>query len=1140
MIAFQLSGDSREEKSKKKKRLDDIMLGLGASKGVDLDHKDDGGSKKSEQSASNGKSEHKTPSNATSSSSKVPELNKLKELLCRTDLMPEPRSERPKSAADPSHRGQESSKAKESGQNYGFDLKALQSLSNMNEKMFPDYGQKTKSPSLSESEAKAAAAFDEAAMMRAFGLDPKILQSMGISLEQLMKLDPNLMQLFNSAPKQAAAPMPSPTASAKKAPAPPPASDKNKFQQEMMAAAAMMGLDPKKMDPAMLSALGMNMHSLDMWTMAALGMDPKNPGASFGGMDPALLNAMCAQQFSNMAGLGKMSPSRSHSPASSKTSRATPSPKQSHSSKGDSYRPSSRSSAPSPKSHDPRSSYSSLYGDLSITNMSGGGGSNKNMHEQKSSFTDPKLYSALNKPDPKMGGASSLKGMNAIDQLQSMLSLPGVDPRALALADPKLFEAAGLDPKLFNRGHHEKPKEQPMPKLTPGYDPKMMKGLDPKLFDPKLMQGLDPRLFAGFDPKMFQGMSGFDPNFFAAMNSKPQMSGFDPKHMGGLDPKLFAGIDPKLLAGLDPKLMAGLDPKLMQSMMGFDPNMFGMNPKLMDPKFLGFDPKFLAGMDPKMLAAMDPMMGHSSSFMSDRYSPKSSSSGSMSAPPSSSANSLDPRLNGLDPKLLQGLDAKTLQSLGLDPNLVASVLNSKNTSSPARSSPSTMSSNFPRLSTSKPSASATSTTNSSQSKASSAAAMLGLDPKLAAAYGIDLNLLAGLDPKFLQGLDPKLLGFDPNLLAGLNSPAPKPKQAPSPKPSSSSYDSNPFSAMDQKLMEMNSRMMASPSAMSPKSSSSRQPQNMGSKPSSSDMKSPSGHETKKKQAFDAKMMAGMDPFMMAGLDPKLLAGLDPKFFAGFDPKAMAGLDPKMLSSFDSKLMAGLDPKLLSGFDPKSMGGIDPKLLAGLDPKFLSGFDPKAMAGLDPKMLSSFDSKLMAGLDPKLLAGLDPKLFAGLDPKMLMAGLDPKLLAGFDPKMMAGLSGFNPMPSSKSQAESESSKSSKLPPGVDPALAAMFGGWGMPPAGLGASSTVSRPKPGTVAAALEEKKARTSMDFSNFMFGSGFGKDGGSPGASGSGSATLDGNFLSKFDSSPAMNLSKRKSDDDSGENLSKKRHEDQA
>jgi hypothetical protein len=369
---------------------------------------------------------------------------------------------------------------------------------------------------------------------------------------------------------------------------------------------------------------------------------------------------------------------------------------------------------------DPRSSFSTLYGDLSITNMGAGG--NKSMQDLKSSMTDPKLYSALSKSDPKMS-SQHLKGISAIDQLQSMLSLPGVDPRALALADPKLFEAAGLDPKLFNKSL-EKPKETSLPKMASGFDPKLMKGLDPKLFDPKLMQGLDPKLFdpklmqgldpklfAGLDPKLLQGMPGFDQSFFAAMSSKPQMSGYDSKLMAGLDPKLFAGLDPKFLAGLDPKLMAGLDPKLMQGMLGFDPNMFAMNPKLMDPKYLGgLDPKLLAGMDPKMLAALDPMMG--ASFMSERsFSPKSSSTVSSQA---STANAPDPRLNGLDPKLLQGLDSKTLQSLGLDPNLVASILNPKSSSLPARSSPSSLSPGFPRLSTSKPSASATSTTTRCQ------------------------------------------------------------------------------------------------------------------------------------------------------------------------------------------------------------------------------------------------------------------------------------------------------------------------------------------------------------------------------------------------------------------------------------------
>ena len=96
------------------------------------------------------------------------------------------------------------------------------------------------------------------------------------------------------------------------------------------------------------------------------------------------------------------------------------------------------------------------------------------------------------------------------------------------------------------------------------------------------------------------------------------------------------------------------------------------------------------------------------------------------------------------------------------------------------------------------------------------------------------------------------------------------------------------------------------------------------------------------------------------------------------------------------------------------------------------------------------------------------------------------------------------------------------------MAAMFGGWGMPPSGLGSSSTLSRPKPGTVAAALEEKKSRASMDFASFMMG-GSGKEG---------SGQLDSSFLSKFDAGPAMNLSKRKPEDDIAENLTKRRLDD--
>merc|ERR1711881_169353 len=87
---------------------------------------------------------------------------------------------------------------------------------------------------------------------------------------------------------------------------------------------------------------------------------------------------------------------------------------------------------------------------------------------------------------------------------------------------------------------------------------------------------------------------------------------------------LMAGIDPKLLAGLDPKLFAGLDPRLF----GFDPKMF----------------------DPKTSKAAAAAAVHTASA------------------------GLDPRLLGLDPKMLQGLDSKALQSLGLDPKIVASLL----------------------------------------------------------------------------------------------------------------------------------------------------------------------------------------------------------------------------------------------------------------------------------------------------------------------------------------------------------------------------------------------------------------------------------------------------------------------------------
>merc|ERR1712141_285997 len=109
--------------------------------------------------------------------------------------------------------------------------------------------------------------------------------------------------------------------------------------------------------------------------------------------------------------------------------------------------------------------------------------------------------------------------------------------------------------------------------------------------------------------------------------------------------KMYPGLDPKLLAsaGMDPKLLAGMDPKLLA----------------------GMEPKLLAGLDAKTLAAygIDPKFVQEA----NKSSEKSSSSASAAKPPSML---LDPKMLGLDPKMLAGLDPKVLIEMGIDPKLV--------------------------------------------------------------------------------------------------------------------------------------------------------------------------------------------------------------------------------------------------------------------------------------------------------------------------------------------------------------------------------------------------------------------------------------------------------------------------------------
>merc|ERR1719450_793244 len=108
------------------------------------------------------------------------------------------------------------------------------------------------------------------------------------------------------------------------------------------------------------------------------------------------------------------------------------------------------------------------------------------------------------------------------------------------------------------------------------------------------------------------------------------------------------------------------------------------------------------------------------------------------------------------------------------------------------------------------------------------------------------------------------------------------------------------------------------------------------------------------------------------------------------------------------------------------------MAAMMDPKMMAAMmDPKTMASMDPKMLASM------GLDPKMLASM------GMDPKMLS---DPNLMAMYS----MGMPGL-------------------LPPGGSPASSLSNGvaSAGTPlPSSKGGTT---KPKPGTVAAALQEKK-----------------------------------------------------------------------
>ena len=212
------------------------------------------------------------------------------------------------------------------------------------------------------------------------------------------------------------------------------------------------------------------------------------------------------------------------------------------------------------------------------------------------------------------------------------------------------------------------------------------------------------------------------------------------------------------------------------------------------------------------------------------------------------------------------------------------------------------------------------------------------------------------------------------------------------------------------------------------------------------------------------LLGGMDPRPF-GLDPKMFGAPSAGASAAASPSAnttFSGLDPKMSPGVDPKLLQSMDPKMLAsmGLDAKSLSAaMDPKNIAKsmtMDPKMV-GMDPKMLAsmGIDPKMMASMGLDGKGGMDPKMLAGIDPKLLGGMDPKMLQSmGMDPKMMS--DPNLMAmyamGMPGMMPpMTSGASMTNGIGSSGTPLPSSK--------------------GNLTAKPKPGTVAAALQEKKDR---------------------------------------------------------------------
>ena len=721
-----LSEGTSEDKTKKKKRLDDIMLGLGAAKGVTLDKED-------QAANSGGQSLLKKGDGA--SMSRIPDLNKLQDLLGRPDSPSEAKvqkwleatmgvvPDRPVTPSTSNSTATSSSGLGKSPKNVGNLMEWMSSLSGDEHVTVLNRFTGKKLSGTQGPKLKYLAQWLIENPM--FDVDPKWAEiaknkealKAGTDLNALKRKGPGRPPMDEPAAKKAAAGGIGPSyltsglsTMAGLDPKNPMSALASLDPKNPMSLAALYGLDPKKLDPVTAAVLGFgdpkNPLKMDPMMMAAMGMDSKTLQAmgldakslAALGIDPKMLDASAKN---SMMGLDpKMLQSMGLDAKSLQTLGI-----------------------------DPKM--------LSSMGMAGLG-------------LDAKTMQAMGLDISKAPSAGSPASSSA-----AAAAAGGLDPKMLAAMgmDEKTLQAMGLDPKILQ---------------SMGMDPKILQSMG---MDPKTLAALGMAPGADLTGKKSSTSSPSGKSTPTTISSKAadaanmdaiaKAMGLDPKKV---DPAMMAalGLDPKKM---DPLTMAMLDPKnpnnsaMMAAMAAMDPNMaamygYGLNPAMMsgipgmDMLFGGTgksgksnssantnaNPSSKASVTASSPRASPRPPSRASAKSDDRRSPRTSVPSSVaprtSTPSSSASLSSAAAALGLDPKILASMDPSLLKAAGLggfgDP---------KNA---AKMDPMMM-------------------------------AAMG-DPKALQAMGLDPKSLAalGIDPKSLASMDPKMMGFDPKALAGMD------------------------------------------------------------------------------------------------------------------------------------------------------------------------------------------------------------------------------------------------------------------------------------------------------------------------------------------------------------------------------------